>query len=494
MQVAVDNGRTRRINKVMMIVMISVTILQTLFTFLVASNPIQILVSVVVPLTVGTLVVVTLYVRRLFEEQVKYLMVIFLAGVNFAFVYTFGDLNGIVTIYVVLVTIALYQEAKLIIADGILCGASMFYGYVSGAGESMFAGFNDTSGIINLIFSLFLITYIMTINARSTRSIYREALDDKKDVEESASKMSKLFEVLKVSVGKLTGIEQGLQGDIQASEDISHKVSQSFEGIGTDTLNQDSSLQEIASDMALQVEEIEKVVQENAFVAEFTVQTQKVAEEVSVKVGVLSTDMKTVGSKTSEAVDAIEEFSRYTENVVEVLSAVEQISGQINLLALNASIEAARAGEHGRGFAVVAEEVGKLAEQSQSSTVQISEILGKITGKAEILAEQIGAISDHVQESNKITESVVDIIVNLEKGAVQAADSSKKAMDQSAAAQSYATTVASNLQSVKDISGRTAETVGDALDRVHQQEELMEAIVEKSGVLNGVIVELESQL
>lgn len=108
--------------------------------------------------------------------------------------------------------------------------------------------------------------------------------------------------------------------------------------------------------------------------------------------------------------ERLSRLSDEADQVKNVLTVINDIADQTNLLALNAAIEAARAGEHGRGFAVVADEVRKLAERTQKSLTEINATINVIVQAINEASDEMNKDSATMQEISKSSTIVGDTV------------------------------------------------------------------------------------
>lgn len=154
--------------------------------------------------------------------------------------------------------------------------------------------------------------------------------------------------------------------------------------------------------------------------------TSNAAEEGGKSVTNAVDQMQKIETSVSASADVIAQLGEESDKIGKIVDAISEIAEQTNLLALNAAIEAARAGEHGKGFAVVADEVRKLAEQSQGSAREISELIGSIQAKAQdaVQSMQSGVKNvqngaDAVDGAGKTFGEIISMVTEVEQGSHQ---------------------------------------------------------------------------
>ncbi len=107
----------------------------------------------------------------------------------------------------------------------------------------------------------------------------------------------------------------------------------------------------------------------------------------------------------AETAKKVKRLGEASQQISKVISLINQIALQTNLLAINASIEAARAGEEGRGFAVVAEEVGELAARSAAATREIEQIVESIQQETQEVVSAMETGTAEVVEGTRLVEA-----------------------------------------------------------------------------------------
>ncbi|WP_373232401.1 methyl-accepting chemotaxis protein [Cohnella sp.] len=118
--------------------------------------------------------------------------------------------------------------------------------------------------------------------------------------------------------------------------------------------------------------------------------------------------MNRISNESTGIHEGMNELNHALGQITNIVRLIEEISGQTQLLALNANIEAARAGEQGKGFAVVASEISKLAIQTKQATCSINEQIQWVTGNAQGLKTGI----DNMQEAVGVGVHTMEESVN----------------------------------------------------------------------------------
>jgi len=198
--------------------------------------------------------------------------------------------------------------------------------------------------------------------------------------------------------------------------------------------------------------------------SEATVSANTAATEGVTAVQQTVESIQMLATQLNEASSVIGQLEEHGKTIGDVLTVIQGVAEQTNLLALNAAIEAARAGEQGRGFAVVADEVRTLAQRSHESTEEIQAVISLIQSSTQKAVQAMGEgnqLSKICVSSAEVSGEKLDVLIN------QVSDISDRNNQIATSIEEMARVTEdmnSSVQSISEVCAATSILAGDTRD------------------------------
>lgn len=233
---------------------------------------------------------------------------------------------------------------------------------------------------------------------RMAQSNMRQLLQDITDVSQGVNVALDKFDTT------FTNMKESISQVSLAAESIAENVT--TQAGSTDDASRDVNVMaDRISQTGTEVENLDRNAKEMSQMSERSMHTLRQLIEVNNK----------TRESISEMTEQTENTHKSAQQIHVAANLINEISDQTALLALNASIEAARAGDAGRGFAVVADEIGRLANQSAESVVEINKVLEELQGNASKSVETMQEINVAVDQQVESLKETQDVFSKLHK-------------------------------------------------------------------------------
>ncbi len=209
---------------------------------------------------------------------------------------------------------------------------------------------------------------------------------------------------------------------------------------------------------------------------------------------IVGKNMESIRTYSNSSNSSIEILMAKVKEISSILSVIQEIAAQTNLLSLNAAIEAAQAGDAGRGFAVVAEEIRKLAQGTKGSAFEIEQLIREVQNATESTSKVIKEMSDSIDEgensAKQASESFFAIADSYERTLSQSENITQATGEQTEEVKK----VVSITENVVVIAEETAAGAEEMAASSSQLSRGMDSYIEKSNEVSLIIENLKQKV
>ncbi|MCK8081852.1 MULTISPECIES: methyl-accepting chemotaxis protein [Vibrio] len=278
----------------------------------------------------------------------------------------------------------------------------------------------------------------------------------------------------------LDKLQHTIKEVIHTTEQVASTTSQAKASASSTRESSESQFKEVdlVATAAEEMTQTAGLVVQNAEVAvDAACEANRSAQQGQQVIELSAGEMRKLVERMSSAVPIVEELAKNNGNITEILSVIEGISEQTNLLALNAAIEAARAGEQGRGFAVVADEVRNLASRTQSSVGEIRAVIDKVHAGTQDVVEAIQEGNILANDTALHVQNAVEDLGSIFTSIEAISDMNSQIVRAAEEQQSVSGEVNQSVVNIRDLSAKileqaaASEQVGNEIDQLSQQQQ-----------------------
>lgn len=304
-------------------------------------------------------------------------------------------------------------------------------------------------------------------------------------------KMKELTQSLGSIVGKIRNSSDTMSSNSYELNDTSsqtlaanNEISKAVEDVAEGSTGMAASISKINENLLEMSNETKDI---NASVDEIKNQTTAVQDSSKIMNDKIKS-MQDSSHKMDEGISAIskriETVNTTVDKVSNIVSVIEEISSETNLLSLNASIEAARAGDAGKGFAVVAQEIRVLSDNTNTELENIKQIISSLVEECRYCVQASGTIVEDNAKQKEEIKAVLDEFGSLDEQIQKTAEKAEEIEELVTAMIELNDDITKSSNSLTDVSAANAAATEEMNANIEELNAMMHGVSEMAGHMN----------